>query len=260
MISNRSKSSLCLYLTLHNPADVRLFFDRYGIAMDPLLNEGMSFTPYIIDALRSSVFAATSEQLLVLLNGFVRTAGDLRSRISPRYRHDERWDDLCRCLQLDGYKIEGQNLITIEPEIEGASSREDDLTMELKHSRLEEVENILSLLEKSAQDFRKTPPDYNGCLTNARIALESIGKSIAIARGSSGDVSWGQALSYLRTSGFIGESEEKAIAGVYGFISQGAHRPVVFSEQEMARFSRSLAISMCYFIINLYNQTQLRSS
>ena len=116
------------------------------------------------------------------------------------------------------------------------------------------------MIERSAQDFRKTPPEYNGCLTNARVALESLVKSIAIARGCSADVSWGQALSYLRTSGFISESEEKAIAGVYGFVSQGAHRPMALSEQEMARLGRNLAISMCYFIIKLYNQTQLRSS
>jgi hypothetical protein len=257
MISKRSKSSLCLYLTLHTPTDVRLLFERYEIVMDNLLEQGMDFTPYVTESLRTSVFTATSEQLSSLLEGFVRTQGDLRNRISPRSRHDERWEDLFRCLELDGYRIEGHNLVTIEPEIEGSSTREDDLTLELNNSELQDTSNILVLLERSAQDFRKTLPDYNGCLTNARVALESLIKSIAVARGSSVDVSWGRALSDLRTSGLISENEEKAIAGVYGFVSQGAHRPLAFSEQEMARLGRSLVVSFCYFIIKLYNQSQV---
>ena len=136
MISNRTRSSLCLYLSLHNPADVRILLDRHGIAMDNLLIRGMTYTPYVTDGLRSSILAATSEQLLDLLEGFVKTSEDLRSRISPRYRHEERWEDLVCCLLLDGYRVEDKRLILMDPSIKEVEPLEDDLTIELNRSGL----------------------------------------------------------------------------------------------------------------------------
>jgi len=261
MISNRTRSSLCLYLSLHNPADVRMFLDRYGIAMENLLIQGMTFTPYVTDALRYSIFSATSEQLLDFLEGLVKTSGDLRSRISPRYRHDERWEDLFRCLLLDGYRVEGEKLILLDTSIDGVEPLEDDLTSELNRSGLESVTELLRIIDKSAEDFRKMPPDYNGCLTNARITLETITKVIAKARdivkfNSLDEIKWGSVLEKLSTSGFITKKDEEGLSGVYSFISQGAHRPVGLSEQEIARLGRNLTLSMCYFLVKLHNNTK----
>jgi hypothetical protein len=64
---------------------------------------------------------------------------------------------------------------------------------------------------------------------------------------------WGQILSYLRSTGFIDERQEKALAGVYGFISDGAHRPAGFSDQEFARLGRTLALNFCYFLVKRWN-------
>ena len=261
MISNRTRSSLCLYLSLHNPADVRILLDRHGIAMDNLLIRGMTYTPYVTDGLRSSILAATSEQLLDLLEGFVKTSGDLRSRISPRYRHKERWEDLFRCLLLDGYRVEGEKLILLDTSIDGVEPLEDDLTSELNRSGLESVTELLRIIDKSAEDFRKMPPDYNGCLTNARITLETITKVIAKARdivkfNSLDEIKWGSVLEKLSTSGFITKKDEEGLSGVYSFISQGAHRPVGLSEQEIARLGRNLTLSMCYFLVKLHNNTK----
>lgn len=258
MISNRTRSSLCLYLSLHNPADVRMLLDRYVIAVDDLLIRGIIYTPYVTDGLRSTIFAATSEQLLGLLEGFIRTSGDLSCRVSPRYRHNERWEDLFRCLLLDGYRVEGNTLILMDPSIEGVEPLEDDLTIELNRSGLESVTELLIVIDKSAEDFRKTPPDYNGCLTNARIALETLMKVIAKAKGivsfkSLDEVKWGYVLGKLSTSRFITKKDEECLSGIYSFISQGAHRPVGLSEQEIARLGRTLALSMCYFLVKLYN-------
>ena len=61
-------------------------------------------------------------------------------------------------------------------------------------------------------------------------------------------------LAYLRTSDLITEEEEKGIAGVYGFVSPGAHTPVGLSEQEMACLGRNLAVSMCYLLVKLHNE------
>ena len=43
--------------------------------------------------------------------------------------------------------------------------------------------------------------------------------------------------------------EEQGLAGVFTFDSPGAHTPVGLTELEMTRLGRSLAVSMCYFLI-----------
>jgi hypothetical protein len=60
---------------------------------------------------------------------------------------------------------------------------------------------------------------------------------------------WGTVISYLRTAGLITLEEEKGLAGVYGFVSPGSHRPVGVSEEQMARLGRSLALGMCWFLL-----------
>jgi hypothetical protein len=261
MISKRSKSSLCEYLTLYNPARVRLLFDRHGIPFEGLMAQGMEYTPYIIDALKQTIFSATLEQLLSLLEGIVRTSSNLSHLVTQPYIHNERWDDLFQCLQLDGYIINGQNLIPIEPIIEGTEPLEDDLSKELKCSGLAVSEEILRLLDESAKDFRKVTPDYNGCLNNARVALQTLAKSIAKARkithsGSFEETKWGQVLAFLRTSSLISQQEEDGITGVYSFVSPGAHIPIGLSEQETARLGRNLVSSMCYYLVKLYNKSK----
>ena len=63
---------------------------------------------------------------------------------------------------------------------------------------------------------------------------------------------WGSVLSFLKLVEFITQEEEKGLAGVYGFVSPGSHRPVGISEEEMARLGRSLALGMCWFLIKCY--------
>ncbi len=115
------------------------------------------------------------------------------------------------------------------------------------------------MMENSATAFRRSPPDYNGCLSNARVALQTLATAIANVRttthpGSFDETKWGQILAYLRTSGLITKSEEEGLAGVFSFVSPGAHTPVGISEEEIARLGRSLVASMCYFLVKRYNQ------
>jgi uncharacterized protein len=201
---------------------------------------------------------ATDEQLRSLFDEIIRTHGDLRNRVSPRYRYDERWADFVHCLGLDGYRMEGESLVARDPTVEGTAPVEDDLTCELQRSRLAEAPEVIRLMTNSGEAFRRVPPDYNGCLTSARVALETVGKGIARVRrsthvGNFDESRWGQVLAYLRTSGLITQEEEEGIAGVYGFASLGAHRPIGLTEEETARLGRSLAASMCYFLVKRYN-------
>jgi hypothetical protein len=187
----------------------------------------------------------------------------MRSRVSPRYSFDERWQDLSRCLQLDGYGLArneyGQELdqfAPIEPIIDGATGVEDDLTRELGRSGLSEAEEILRVLDASAASFRGG--DFNGCLTNARVALQTLATAIAKARRSShpgnfDEAKWGQVAAYLRKSSFIKQHEEDGLTGVFSFLSQGAHVPIGFTEKEFTRLGRSLAVSFCYFLTKRLN-------
>ena len=117
-----------------------------------------------------------------MLDEVVRTSGDLRARTNPKYRHDQRWEDLLRCLTLDGYRVDGKQVVPVDPTIRGTAAVDDDLSSELKASGLGEAINVLQLLENSPDAFRKAPPDYNACLANARAGLETLAKGIANVR------------------------------------------------------------------------------
>ena len=221
--------------------------------------EELNYHPHLIDGVRSILMSARSDQLVSILDEITRTQGNLRTNVSPKYVYDERWSDVVTCLLLDGYRIENHVLIPVEPEIEGAVAVEDDLTHELEKSGLTDVQEIERVLVNSADAFRRVPPDYNACLSNVRVALETLAGSIANYRqaklGSDlGETKWGHVLAYLCSSNLISKQEEKGLAGVFGFVSPGAHSPIGLSEEEMARLGRSLAVSMCYFLVKLHNK------
>ena len=119
------------------------------------------------------------EKLLSLLDEIARTQGDLRTSVSPRYVHDERWGDLVSCLLLGGYKVENRQFVPIDPKIEGAEPVEDDLSRELNQSVLAKANDILSVLSNSVEAFQRSSPDYNACLSNARVALQTLGTAMA---------------------------------------------------------------------------------
>lgn len=88
------------------------------------------------------------------------------------------------------------------------------------------------------------------------MALETIAGDVAadIASRTSGDlpydpIKWGDVLRFLRTSGEITVEEEVGLAGVFGFLSLGAHRPVGMPEDQMTRLGRSFALNMCWFLL-----------
>ncbi len=256
MFSERTKASLSLYLSLHDPGFLRILFERHNITIYGYLEK----VDFFYNALHSSITSASPEQLSDLLNHMIKTSWELRSRISPRYRHDDRWNDLIGCLMLDGYTVDdNKGLVQVDPSIEDVGPMEDEFTRELRRSDLAEVEKVIELMKDSAEDFRKVPPDYIGCLVKARVALETLARSIAWVRhsasysGTYDETKWGSVLTCLKSAGLINEDEEKGLAGVYRFVSSGAHKPLGLSEQEMARLGRSLVSSMCYFLIKLYN-------
>jgi hypothetical protein len=112
------------------------------------------------------------------------------------------------------------------------------------------------VIANSADAFRRN--DFNGCLGNARVALQSLATKIARERqvkhpGNFDPTKWGQVAAYLRVSGFITAEHEAGLTGVFSFASPGSHIPLGFSEQEFARLGRGLALGFCYFLIKHYN-------
>lgn len=171
-LGNRSKISLCQFLLLFQRDELALLLGKYGFDTDDVEYHGGQ---PLSTALRELVLQASPRQLGELIQELARTNGSMRTDISPRYRFDERWDDLRLCLELDGYKFaeKGYDLkdrfVPIEPMIEGAEPVEDDLVKELRLSGLMKAEDIVSVLDGSADAFRRG--DHNGCLNNARVAI-----------------------------------------------------------------------------------------
>ena len=194
--------------------------------------------------------------IMLALSEVVATEGDLRARVNPKYRFDERKQDLAQCLLLDGYKIQDKNLTQTDPSIADAVPLEDDLTKELQNSGISHAEEILAKINDSSRAFRAIPPDYNASLVNARVALETLVRDIAVEvalerQTPSSEIpsKWGEMLTFLRNKCEITMEEEKGLAGVFGFLSLGAHQPVCIPEDQMTRLGRSFAFNMCWFLL-----------
>lgn len=250
MIGSRTRYSLAQFLGIHEPEFVVVLLGKHQ------LHSSVGDGQFLTDVLRS-IRNAADDKVLSLLEEVGRTSGDLRSRISPKYRHDERLSDLSRCLQLDGYVIEDKKLRQTDPSISDAPPLEDDLIEELKASGLSEADTIAKKINDSSESFRSSPPNYNACLNDIRVALETLARAIAATQVKADSppyesTKWGSVLTFLKLVAFITQEEEKGLAGVYGFVSPGSHRPVGISEEEMARLGRSLTLGMCWFLVKCY--------
>ena len=212
-LSSRSKLSLCQFLLLFRRTSLRLLLDKHGIP------HGIE-EEYVGDAtaaLTESVCeAASATQLGNLVQEIARTGRTLRCEVEPRYRFDQRWEDLLLCLELDGYGGERDpvlggttRIVAIEPTIDGAAAVDDDLSRQLQVTGLPNADETARLLDSSATAFRDR--QFNACLTNARVALQTLATSIARAgnenQGTFDERRWGQVAAYLRTSGVITPDE-----------------------------------------------------
>ena len=250
MIGYRTRCSLAQCLELYETDFVVVLVSKHGIQISV---EDVRVLTELTECIRS----ASDETLLSLVEEIARTSGDLRARVNPKYRYDERLTDLCRCLQLDGYLLEDKKLTQTDPSIGDAPSLDDDLLQELKASGLSAAEEIVGKINASSESFRSSPPNFNACLNDVRVALETLARSIATTQQSAGSpayeqTKWGSVLGFLKAAGFITQEEERGLAGVYGFVSPGSHRPIGISDEEMARLGRSLALGMCWFLVKSY--------
>ncbi|SIO27711.1 hypothetical protein [Paraburkholderia phenazinium] len=247
MLSQRTRLSLCQFLALQEPTVCTVLLGKAGIFSD-------LYPALLLRGLTDTLTRADQNAMMVLLDEIVRTQGNLRSAVSPRYRFEERWIDLVQCLVLDGYVVEDREIRASDPSIGDAAPVDDDLLRELGSCAASRASEIIRKINESTEMFRVTPPNYNASLNAARVALETLAVDIAESLKALKDqnynpAKWGGVISYLKTAGLISMEEEKGLAGVYGFISPGSHRPVGVSEEQMARLGRSLALGMCWFLL-----------
>lgn len=247
MIGYRARYSLAQFLELYETNFALLLISKHSIQVS---------AENAIE-LAECIFSASDEALLSMLEEIARTSGDLRARINPKYRYNERLTDLRLCLQLDGYLLEDKRLMRTDPSIGDAPSLSDDLIQELNASGLSAVNDIVEKINASSESFRSSPQNYNACLNDVRVALETLARSIATTQQSANsphydNKKWGSVLGFLKTTGFITQDEEKGLAGVYGFVSPGSHNAISISDEEMTRLGRSLALGMCWFLVKSY--------
>jgi hypothetical protein len=253
MLSSRTIYSLAQYLGLQSQDFAGTLLTKHG-----LNGWAVQITTQVLSDTVTALQAGSEDQITGLLDEIARTPGDLRSRVNPKYRYDERFEDLRRCLQLDGYQCGDTGLILIDPSVMDVPSLEDDLKRELSNSGLSEVDQVIQKLDDSANAFRGVKPNYNACLNDARVVLQTLATSIAQARvaahpGSFDVMKWGSIIEYLRASGFITIEEERGLTGVFGFVSPGSHRPLGLSDQEIARLGRSFVSGMCWFLVSNFS-------
>ena len=71
------------------------------------------------------------------------------------------------------------------------------------------------------------------------------------------EIKWGTALDHLSKSGLLTKDEEAGIAGVYRFVSPGAHKALPDAASDLARVGRSLTAFMSYFLLRRLKNSDL---
>lgn len=251
MISQRTRYSLAQFLAQQEVAASITLLAKYNVQHISLSHANLQMS------LNNAVCDLDERTLLLVLQEIVATTGTLRKNVSPKLVFDERLHDLKQCLLLDGYIVQDKKLLLTDPSIADAGPMEDDLVTALRQSRPPRYEAIINKINDSTEAFRANPPDYNAALTNARVALETLAVDVAAGVeqqqpgvGIYNATSWGSVIAFLRQSGEITVEEEKGLAGVFGFVSPGAHRPIGISHEQMARLGRSFALNMCWFLLH----------
>ena len=187
---------------------------------------GVSKVSSFLSVLASAPSEALKAMVTELLahNKLVRAAAPLKHVFESGIHDLERWT------LHDGWIVENGALMRVTPAAEEATGLRDRFLQDLAKSHLDADAAIKAAVENSSKDFVAEPPDFNGCATKVRIALESVSRRAAAAiamksGGSYPEDSWGKALQFLRNAGVIEVREEEILAHVYTFISPGAHVP-----------------------------------
>ena len=121
MPSTRTLASLAQLLALFPGQTAVVLLSKHGLRIS--IETGRE----LFDINRALRDQAQLPGCLSVLDEVVRTNGDLSNQVKPRYRFTERYDDLKRCLTLDGFLVRERELVPIDPSISDTAPIEDDL-------------------------------------------------------------------------------------------------------------------------------------
>ena len=88
MIGQRTRYSFAQFLELQEPAISIVLLEKYGMQHLSLSRGNLLYE------LLNSLRGLDDRTLMLTLAEVVATAGDLRARVNPKYRFDERMHDL----------------------------------------------------------------------------------------------------------------------------------------------------------------------
>lgn len=155
--------SLAQYLALQTPETLLLLFEKHGLDTSGLEDARRYRTDPTL-GIRGALEAANDSQIVALMQEIARTEGDLRYRVNPKYRYDQRWRDLMGFLELDRFVVRDAEFRRTEPVIAGAPPLADDLRNELENSGLPRAAEVQRLIDQSVAAFTGADPDYNAAL------------------------------------------------------------------------------------------------
>jgi hypothetical protein len=179
-----------------------------------------------------------------------------RSYMYSALKHkDELRDQLCRNLELDGYEFRNARLVFTETAVLDTEEEEGLLQRLMTDLKLPDQQTPGHHLAKTAEHY--TAGNWDDCISNARKVLESVLGQVAQIhsvkiRGTALDP---QKLhrpveirEYLHREGLLEEKEKKAVAEVYGLLSNTGGHPYI-AEKDQARLMRHLALTFTQFAI-----------
>jgi hypothetical protein len=259
MIGNRALLSLAQYLDSQPRDFLAVLFEKHGLK--ETWNQWDSITG-TLQGLIEFLRALPVKALMSVLAEIVATEPVLRDHVVNEYgdgaeAYAARWGDLVRCLALDDFTVSRGRLIAAEPDLQGASHVEDALTAAISSSGLPNPQAIVGLLdqgERLSADSARLQRLSQQCAGGA----PDLGDRDCTAAS---DESWRfvpgrQVGSGPRLSPYVEphheERRESRLVRLY-VISPGAHQPVGFSQEEMVRLGRGMAVSICYFLVKLHN-------
>jgi hypothetical protein len=127
MLTKRTIASLSQFLALKSRSNVEVLLIKHD-APKPIGEWGR---PYLEDGdIFDALSSAPSSAVEAVLTEVWRTINNLKRGVD-RDRLEERLNDLYMCITLDGYVLNGDELVKTEPEFEGGAP-EDDLTSEIE--------------------------------------------------------------------------------------------------------------------------------
>jgi hypothetical protein len=175
-----------------------------------------------------------------------------------RDRCKQPMEDLVRSLELDGYRFESGRLLVPESDVldvKEASGVLESIYMEVNLANRDVAFHCLKLSEEHWFGEK-----WDDCISNARRFLECVLQGVAAAhsiRSTATPLSERvydrpvEVREYLEREGLLETKEKKALAEVYGLLSNVGSHPYI-AEKDQARLLRQQALLLSQFVMLRY--------